>query len=462
MTAGHWLLALVACATPLQVNTSPDVLAFVGATVLPMDGADARTPRVLADHTVLVRGDRIVAVGPRAEIDVPADATVIDAEGAWLMPGLADMHVHAWNPTDLTLFVAKGVTTVRNMFGAPLHLEWREEIRAGERLGPTIFTAGAIVDGRPPIWPGSRVAMTADEARAAVREQVAAGYDFVKVYNRLPKKAYTALVEAAREAGIPVDGHVPDEVGLEAVLASGQRTVEHLWGYGEHVCAHGVRDAKASHWLAALRAWDDLDEKKLVEMARRSKEAGVWNCVTLVVMKKWLDPEGVKRELGRPYIRYVTPFTLGMWKQMNEGMDPAMRDAGRGGSKGRMRFVRALRDAGARILLGTDTGNPYVAPGFALHEELGLLVRAGLTPYEALRAGTHDAAECLGELDEFGTIAPGLRADLLLLDSDPLEDVRAAADIVGVVVRGRWLPRTELAAMVAEIAGPRAADADEH
>jgi imidazolonepropionase-like amidohydrolase len=362
------------------------------------------------------------------------------------MPGLVDMHVHTWMESDQVLFLANGVTTVRNMFGSPLHLRWRDEIERGERLGPTIVTAGPIVDGDPPVWPGSRVVTTPDEARAAVREQAEAGYDFVKAYARLPAEAYDALLAAAAETGLPVDGHVPDAVGVERVLASDQRTLEHLLGYGLVLAVEGTEGDLLARELAA---WSALDEERVERWARRTQEAGTWNCPTLVVLAKWLPDDEIPRELERPCMRYVPPMLRGMWFGMLSRVPADRRAVARQGDAGRKRFVRALDAAGARIVVGTDAGNPYVLAGFSLHEELAALVDAGLAPERVLRAATRDAAECLGQLDEVGTVAPGRRADLLLLEADPREDVGHAARPLGVVARGRWLPREELEGLLA-------------
>ena len=352
---------------------------------------------------------------------------VIDGTGRWLMPGLVDMHVHTWGASELTLFVANGVTTVRNMFGAPLHLTWRREIAAGERFGPTIVTAGPIVDGSPPVWQGSRVIQTPDDARAAVREQAEAGYDFVKVYARVPLDAYVALVEAAAEAGLPVDGHVPSAVGLPRALEAKQRTIEHLIGYQAWLEPSDSPLSGEVGLLASLEAWELIDRERIAQVVEETVAAGAWNCPTLVVMQKWLGPDEVARELERPEMRYVAPFLIGMWKNMGAGMSADLIAAGRGGDDERRELVGALHRGGARILLGTDAGNPWVPAGFSVHEELANLVAAGLSPHAALRAATRAPAECLGLEQEFGAVLPGLRADLLLLAADPLADVGAAA-----------------------------------
>ena len=430
------LLPLLACLPALVPN---DTLAIVHAEVLPMN-----SEAVLHDHTVIVQGGRIEALGPADEVAVPQGAKMIDGRGCYLMPGLADMHVHTWFEEDLALFLANGVTTVRNMFGSPMHLEWRNEIEAGERLGPTIYTAGPIVDGKPPIWPGSRVATNEEEGRAAVRDQAEAGYDFIKVYNRLSLEAYQAIVIEADEIDIPVMGHVPDAVGLEEVLLAGQTTIEHLAGYESALVSADT--PRGVGFLSELACWEHVDPTRFAEAVQRTREAGVWNCPTIVVMCKWLNPDEIEKELARPFMRHVSEEQLAAWREMPRGGEAAA--VARAGHEGRLLFTKALHDGGAGIVLGTDQGNPYVVAGYSVHEELAYFIEAGLTPYQALRCATRSAAECMTATDEFGSIAVGLRADLLLLEADPLADVANARKRAGLIVRGRWFPEGELQALL--------------
>jgi hypothetical protein len=404
---------------------------------------------VLREQTVLVRAGRIAALGPSAEIELPPDVQRIDGSGRWLMPGLADMHVHAWDENDLLLYVANGVTTVRNMSGAPLQLGWRARIEAGELRGPRIHSAGPIIDGEPPVWPGSRV-LLAGEGRAErlVREQREAGYDFLKPYARLEPAAYAELAQAARAQNVPLMGHVPDALPLSEVLAAGQRTIEHLGGF-----ARAAQPADSPYekidFTNEAEAWTLVSDARLAELAQAVRAAGTWNCPTLIVLHKWTQGEEAEILLARPEMRFVSPFTRSGWSPRSpfnylRRMPREAIAAARASVAHRQRAVRALRDAGAGLLLGTDTGNPYVVAGFALHEELGLLVAAGLTPYEALRAGTAEAARCLGGEADWGTLGVGKRADMLLLEANPLLDVRHAARRVGLVLAGRWLPEDEL------------------
>jgi imidazolonepropionase-like amidohydrolase len=450
LATGAALSLFLAAGSNADNSSRAAALVFVDVNVVPMD-----SNRVIPHQNVVVRGDRIEAVGNPSSVAVPPGATTIDGRGLWLMPGLIDMHVHLNAPDDGTLYVANGVTTIRNMWGFPETLEWRKDYGSGKRLGPTVFTTGAILDGKPPIWPGSTVIETADDAEREIAAEKAAGYDFVKVYTRLSRPAYLAILDAARRHGMRVVGHVPDSVGVRAVLeARGQESIEHLTGYLTAAQKPGSPAAAIANWNARRRAMlANLDESRIPELARLSRDAGVWNCVTLIVSQRAAALDRVDSLKQLPGVKYVAPEMVAAWDPAKDfrfrGTTAQDFAAMRAVSAFQMRMTRALRDAGARILLGTDTSNPFVMPGFSAHEELALLVAAGLTPYEALRAGTADAAEFLHA--DAGRVRPGLRADLLLVDANPLQDVAAAAHRRGVVLRGRWMPASELDAAMESV-----------
>jgi len=422
-------------------------VAFVDVTVLPLD-AD----RALTHHTVLVAGDRIVALFPtgQAEQTLPPGVRVVDGRGKFLVPGLADLHTHLNHEEDLRLYVAHGITTVRNMWGAPVHLQWRREIAAGVRLGPTIVTAGPIVDGAEPAHDGSLVLRGPEGADEAVGLHRRMGYDFIKVYNGLSVASYAALAASARRSGLDVAGHTPDAVGLEGVLALEQRSVEHMHGLVDAVQpagspARGKRDRASRATKLAL-----ADHAQLPAIAEGLKARGVWSCPTRVVMDAWAPAAEVRRRLAQPEMKLVPAATRATWEPGPDDAEELARDA----ASVRLidASVRAVHAAGGRLLAGTDPGNPLVVPGFALHDELAHLVRLGLTPYEALRVATRDAAELLHAEASVGTIAPGQRADVLLLDADPRADIHNTRAIAGVMVRGRWLPPSELQAMLTDVA----------
>jgi imidazolonepropionase-like amidohydrolase len=456
-----WVLVLAALITTAACTSEPcNTTAFVGVNLVPMD-----REVVLEEQTVIVSGDRIAEVGPASEIRVPRCAEKIDGKGMYLMPGLADMHVHIWNEDHMQLYLANGVTTIKNMWGAPLHIEWQKEIESGERVGPAIYTTGPLMDGPGAFWPGSTILESPEQVPDEIRRQKEAGYGAVKVYNNLSNEVYQAIVREAKALGMRVEGHVPDAVGLRAVLEAGQNSNEHLGGYMEASLAEGspidpawstlplpeyldrIANVATSIEAGEIALSDVYDAAKLEEMAVATREAGMWNAPTLSVFKN-MPSDDVLKLLQAPEMRYLDPSTRQSWDPRhniysNKLTDEQLR-ANLVWQESRFDRVRALHRAGARLLLGTDTPNPLVIPGFSVHEELGHLVACGLTPYEAISAGTIDAAEYVGASDEWGSLVAGLRADLILLRANPLEDVANAARPAGVMVRGNWLPAEKL------------------
>ncbi|HEU4733240.1 MAG TPA: hypothetical protein VFT22_35350, partial [Kofleriaceae bacterium] len=291
----------------------PGDLAITDVSVVPMSSEG-----VLAHHTVVIRGDRIVAVAPSAAVALPevgAGVTVIAGSGKWLMPGLADMHVHTWSEGDLTMFLAAGVTTIRNMWGVEQHLAWRSQIARGERLGPTIVTAGSLIDGDPPDWPGSVVLTDPGDADPLVTRQKAAGYDFLKPVSQLSREAYEALAAAGARHGMVLAGHVPVAVGLEGALAAHQRSVEHLDGWLEALVPPGVTLPPFDDTEARTRATlSRLDRSRLPGLIERTIAAGTWNCPTLVALDRiaGLDDVAALRRRVR-WLDKVPAASLARW-----------------------------------------------------------------------------------------------------------------------------------------------------
>jgi len=360
------------------------------------------------------------------------------------MPGLADMHVHfnirgsaglLKNEEFATLFIANGVTTVRNMWGHPDILAFRRSIEQGNVIGPQIYTTGPLTDGNPPVRPLSRVVETVSQATDAVTSDKREGYDAVKVYNKLSPEVYQAIVSTARTLGLPVWGHVPERVGIEGVLAARQDSIEHVAGYLETLDRDG-------------------SPGKVSELVSATRSAGTWNCLTLVFYQGAVPADVASRLLSKPSMRFVPPAVRDGWKNNRQLASLTAYQFGRLRlyDQKRMEFVRALHQGGAKVLLGTDTPNQFIVPGFAVHEELRNLVNAGFTPYEAIDAATRGAAQFLKREDQWGTIAVGLRADLILLHANPLEDVGNVNRRAGVMLRGRWLPEEELQGLLERLA----------
>jgi imidazolonepropionase-like amidohydrolase len=440
------VLACVLASCSRHAAPGPERVAFVDVTVVPMD-----REQELAHQTVIVQGDRIVELGPSTSVNVDG-ARAIDARGKWLIPGLADMHVHYNEESFAALFVANGVTFVRNMGGAPQMIALRERTRRGELLGPLMITAGPITDGMPPFWPESDIAANPEDAERLVAAQQAAGYDFVKVYSGLSRESYAAIVAAANKHGMRFAGHAPIAVTLSDLAAAHQRSMEHMYGWLEAAVKEPPPGKLA--WPERMKwALGAFDESKLASLAKQLRDGGVWNCPTLIVNDRYAHLDDVSAYKADPVQRYTAPASLAAFEQMSAALvRPADQlDNERRVYKVDERAVKALADAGAGILAGTDLGNPYIVAGFSLHEELARLVAAGLSPFQALTAATAEPARFLEQEAEFGTIARGRRADLVLLDADPLASIANTTKIAGVMLRGRWISRGELDALLANV-----------
>lgn len=403
----------------------PEVVAFIDVNVVPMNA-----PGVAMGQTVVVRGDRIETVGPVASTPVPDGAFVIQGQGRYLMPGLADMHVHVTQDTfaelrnDFWLFLANGVTTIRVMWGGTGSLAERDRIARGEVLGPTMLMASPGIDGPGGVWSGSTPPVTtASEATARVREHEEKGYDFIKVYNDLTLEMYDAILDEADALGIPVVGHVPSRVGLDHVLDRRQLTLEHFIGFKLLASTPFTGGA--------------LDLPRVRELAQRSAAAGVWHTPTVEVDA--LSSDRVAEIQASPEFDLVSPgmrdfFATGFF----HGRPAPVA------SRERVNHLATLAEvhsAGGRLLVGTDAGFGWILPGYSIHDELAHFAAAGLAPFDVLAAATSRAAQSVAGDAEWGSIVPGRRADLILANANPLSSVEWVAHSSGVMVRGRWLSR---------------------
>jgi imidazolonepropionase-like amidohydrolase len=415
------LSILAACAAPAATtsaarSTQRAAIAFVDVRVVSM------VDEVVRDHqTVVVEGGVIARVGPAGRVAIPAGAVRIAGAGRTLVPGFADMHVHLPGDDEppgeldriLDLSLASGVTTLRGMQGAPGQLALRDRLRTAGRPAPTLVLAGPPIAGP----------LAADQARALVRDQQAAGYDAIKILGGIDLAVYRAIAAEASRAGIPVCGHVPQEIGIEAALAARQSSIEHLMGY----------DAAAR---APPPALDDL--------ARRTRTARVWNCPTLDFFAVASEPDEARLS-RRAGLAYAGADELAAWRSARRDRPPPPDAADR--MRTRRAIAAALARAGAPLLVGSDAPGPYSVPGFAYLEELRELHRSGLGRYDVLRAATRSAADYLGQ--PTGAIAVGMRADLVLLDGNPLDSLEHLARPAGVMVRGAWLSRRDLDRLLA-------------
>jgi imidazolonepropionase-like amidohydrolase len=431
-------------ARPAAQPNAASVTAIERVTVLPMTDADP-----MAETTVVIEGDRIVAIADAAEVEVPAGAVRVDGSGKWLLPALTDMHVHfvaepilelPYGPGDVLLpFVANGVLQIVDLASSEHTNSLRDAIAAGDRSAPRIATA-RMVDGDPP-FRGAETATvlhTPDEARQAVTDIVAAGYDFIKVYSLLDLETFHALLAAARSQGIRVIGHLPGrrEVPAAEVVVPGLALVAHAEEYA--FLTPDRTDAVINNYVGL------------------ASENGVGLISTLFLDEQLLaqrrDPEMLAELEG---LAHVNPVELPTWFEANrytEAASPERIAQLESVVEFNRRLVAAFVAAGIPVLAGTDSGVSGVVAGYALHEELGALARAGLTNDQILRAATSGPAQWLGVDDDRGTVEVGKRANLLLLEGDPLGEISNTRAIAAVIHNGRVIERAALDAKLSELA----------
>jgi imidazolonepropionase-like amidohydrolase len=436
--------ALMSSRAAAQVESA---LAITNVTVIPMD-----RERVLRSQTVLIRGGRIVAVGATGAVAIPSSAMKIDGTGRFLIPGLVDAHVHydedapgadphvdAINAEYSRLFLAAGVTEVLNLCGSARHLALRDSIAQGEVDGPTMLTS-------PPCLNDSL--MTEAQGEAAATQAKRDGYDFLKVYSFLSTDGFRGIIAAARRADIPVVGHIPQRVGTRAMLESGAVGIVHA---EEFLYNAPFRLEYGDPRPGAVQ----LDTTRIPTLAHAVRSARVAVTPTLIAYSSIIDEAvSLDKVLAEPDLRLVSnqvKKSRGWYAADNDRASrlgaPVPLSRLRLGLAMQKRLVRAFRDSGVTLLAGTDAGGSIpMTPGWSLHDEMQLLVSAGLTPYQALRAATANAGEFFARhfhAGASGTITPGARADLVLLDANPLVDIRNTRKIQGVVLRGEWEAREQ-------------------
>ncbi len=413
---------------------SPVAAAFINVNVVPMDA-----PRVDAGQKVIVQNGVITAIGPSAEINVPAGALKIDGAGQYLIPGLAEMHGHNPPPGSSEeavartyfLYLANGVTVVRSMLGWDGQLELRERVRRGELLGPTLHLAGPSFNGQTVTSPA--------QAIQRVRDQKKQGWDLLKVHPGVPRDAYDAMAQTAAEVDIAFAGHVPADVGLSHAIAKRQRTIDHLDGYIEH--------------LGAARG--PIDAGKLQDIVRMTREHGVAVVPTMVLWDTIIGAHDLSTLTGFEELKYMPAQEVAAWRANYEkrisapGFNAAVA---RETAANRQKVLKALNDGGVEVLFGTDSPQQFSVPGFSIHREMQAMHAAGLSSYDILRSATRNVAAHMGEAGVFGVVAPGARADLVLLKGNPLDDIGHVARQAGVMVRGQWLSEQEIETRLERIA----------
>ncbi len=472
---------LAACAGQTSEGDLQDVenTAIIHVNLVPMTAEI-----ILEDQTVLISGSQITAIGPTNETTIPQEALIIDGTGAYLMPGLADMHMHTmpnWDDqfpvSPFVLYLANGVTTIRNLdprpdsehepFSPNYALTWRDEIQNGSCPGPTMYVTGISLQG-PNDW--KPVIFEAGDAEKVVQQNVDGGFDFLKIFEYYPAEHFNELMAAAQENNMYVVGHIPMEVGLQGALSGGMDEIAHVipilyWERTDVYTPGMSRDEFMQAWIQKyLAQWDGVDPEtwyirekenitKIVEVIRSN---GVNVCTTGVGpdITKYLitDYDSFIQRVDMQYARrrYLSLIANGEdGSQQAFSQNPGLIDKF---IYERNVWIRELHDAGVTLIAGTDSGfGQGLVPGFSLHGELLALVDAGLTPFEAIATSTVNASQVVEQMigaNDFGTIEVGKRADLILIAGNPLKDVSKIQNILGVMAAGRWYSREDLDEML--------------
>jgi imidazolonepropionase-like amidohydrolase len=433
-------MASAACSTPAATQPSAD-LALVNVHVIPMD-----EERLLERQTILINDGRIVQMGAADAVRVPEGAETVQLDGKYVLPGLAEMHGHLAGPNAsmneriLTLNVAHGVLLVRSMMGHPAQLELRDRVAKGEVLGPRIYTSGPSANDNS--------VTTAEQGAQMAREQKAAGYDLIKIHPGVPLDAFNALAATAKAVGIPFAGHVPAAVGLHRAIEAGYQSIDHLDGYAEAAVRDGASlDGVATGFFGSQIA-QHLDDGKIPALVRKTKDAGVWVVPTETLMINFLDERSPEASVARPEMAWLPTEMKENWESARRSFQAGPQFTTAENRQRLMTFRSALlkemQAQGVGILLGADAPQVNNIPGIATHEELHAVVKAGLTPYQALVSGTRNVAVYFGTEADSGMVATGTLANLLVLDANPLDDITNSLKRAGVVLNGTWHSRASL------------------
>ena len=431
------LLTLLSVNAQEVVDSRNREIVFRSVSVIPMD-----VETVIPNQVVVIKNGMILRMGDPGKITWSSDALVIDGTGKYLMPGLAEMHAHVPPVNDfepmkevLLLFAANGVTTIRGMLGHPFHLQLRSMIQSGEAIGPRLITSGPSLNGN--------TVKNTHQADSMVRKQKLEGYDFLKLHPGLTLENFNAIVNTARKVNITFAGHVSFDVGVWRAIDAGYGTIDHLDGFIEGLLPEDLKTTEQQNGPFAMFIADKAQTDRIPKLMAALKQRNVWVVPTQALAERWFAPVETETLSKEPEMVYMSPITLNNWKtsknniRNNPNYNP---DAINRFIQLRRKLINECNKNGVGLLLGSDAPQVFDVPGFSLHHELQYMVDAGLTPYEALKTGTINVGRYVRK-SELGRIQVGAFADLLLLNGNPLTDIKQAKNIEGVMVNGRWLSK---------------------
>jgi imidazolonepropionase-like amidohydrolase len=401
--------------------------------------------RILENYTVITEEDRIVEMGPAGEVEIPGDAHIIDGTGKYLMPGLAEMHGHVppTNPgsnapgyfndeyveSTLFLYVSAGITTVRGMLGYENQLTLKNRVNSEELTGPNLYLAGPSFNGNTVSSP--------EQAAERVRQQKEEGWDLLKVHPGLTLQEYNAMAETAHKVGITFGGHVPEEVGVVHAIESHQITIDHVDGYVNY-----------------LMQFDESERpEKLAEVVQLTKENNVWIVPTMALWETIIGAGDYETMKQYDELKYIPETVRQNYNNFVENLENSgyLADNPRTEAEFRTYILSEMNEAGVKILMGTDAPQLFSVPGFSIHRELPHMKAAGMSNFEILQSGTKNVGEYFADWDDFGIIAKDQRADLILVNGNPLDELSTIQNHSGVMVQGEWYSREMIDGKLADI-----------
>lgn len=423
-------------AQDLVSNRQRDIV-FQGVNVIPMD-----RERVIENQTVVVRNGRITAMGNAGAVKFDNGALVVDGKGKYLTPGWAEIHAHV-PPIDdiepmkevLMLYLTNGITTIRGMLGHPKHLELRSKIKSGEILGPHFYATGPSFNGQS--------VKTAERGAEMVREQKAAGYDYLKLHPGLTNQTFPAIAKTAQEVGIPFVGHVSFNVGVWRAIDAKYSSIDHLDGFIEAITPGS--DTLAEQETGLFGAWiaHRADASQIPKLVNGLREKRVRVVPTQALAERWLSPLPAEEYTDDPEMKYMKPEEVQNWVKAKNNYTSNPNFSKEHAEKLvqiRRKLIYECQKNGVELLLGSDAPQVFNVPGFSIHHEMKYMVDAGLTPYETLRTGTVNVAAYLNKPDS-GVIKTGNVSDMVLLNGNPLNDINQTRNIEGVMIGTNWLPK---------------------
>tara|TARA_R110000796_G_scaffold96719_1_gene202961 strand:- start:370125 stop:371486 length:1362 start_codon:yes stop_codon:yes gene_type:complete len=451
MKKSFLLLAfLVLALSPLSCQKAPEAdYAFDNVQVI-----DVETGEIRPKQTVFVKDGKITLIIPSKDANLDGTMNTIMGNGQFLMPGLAEMHAHIPGNNNmklleetLFLYLSNGVTTIRGMLGQPYHIELKDKVLSGEILGPRIYTSGPSLNGNS--------VTSLERAEQIVRDQKAAGYDFMKMHPGLSLENFNKIVETAKEVEMPFAGHVSIDVGVRKSLQAKYASIDHVDGYIEGLVPESAGVNPNANGFFGISFTKLADESLIDELVQMTIENDVWVVPTQAMMERWVGPEAPEALGQEPEMKYMPPNTLNNWirtkKQVIEAPNYSAEEAEQFNEL-RRKIIKKLHDGGAKFILGSDAPQVFNVPGFSIQRELEAMTRSGFTSLEAIQSGTINPAIFFSAEGEYGVIKPGASADLILLQENPLENINNTRSQLGVMVRGKWMTKADIQKRLDEIA----------